>query len=43
MSDGNALTLAEAANKIGFSNLRQSALHKVALGLTSLEEINRII
>ena len=43
MSDGNAITLAETANKIGYPNLRQSALHKAALGLTSLEEINRVI
>lgn len=43
MSKSNALTLACAANELGYKNLRQSALIKVAAGLTSLEEINRVI
>jgi len=42
MRDGNALQLAEQAGKEGYSTLRQSALAKVAQGLTSLEEIERI-
>lgn len=42
MEGGNSLDLAKAANKAGFNNLRVSALRKVAQGLTSLEEANRI-
>src|SRR5690606_12681733 len=42
MRDGDAQQLAEQAQREGFRNLRQSALHKVAQGLTSLEEANRI-
>ncbi len=43
MHDGNSLEIADQAQKEGFPNLRQSALVKVANGLTSLEEINRVI
>jgi type IV pilus assembly protein PilB len=42
MSDGNSIEIADAAQKEGFNNLRQSALVKVAKGLTSLEEANRV-
>lgn len=42
MEEGDALQLASAAKAAGFNDLRQSALIKVAQGLTSLEEINRI-
>jgi len=42
MDDGNSIQIAEQAQKEGFNNLRQSALLKVAQGLTSLEEANRI-
>jgi len=42
MSDGNALQLAEQAAREGYRTLRQSALAKVAQGLTSLAEIERI-
>lgn len=42
MEEGDALQLATAAKAAGFNDLRQSALIKVAQGLTSLEEINRI-
>ena len=42
MEEGDALQLAAAAKAAGFNDLRQSALIKVAQGLTSLEEINRI-
>jgi len=42
MQDGNALEIADQARKEGFNNLRQSALVKVANGLISLEEANRI-
>jgi len=42
INGGNSTQIAELANKAGFNNLRQSALEKVALGLTSLAEVNRI-
>jgi type IV pilus assembly protein PilB len=42
MNDGNSIEIADAAQKEGFNNLRQSALVKVAKGLTSLEEANRV-
>ena len=42
MEGGNSLTIAKAAKEAGFNNLRTSALRKVAMGLTSLEEANRI-
>jgi type IV pilus assembly protein PilB len=42
MEDGNSIQIADQAQEEGFSNLRQSALRKVAQGLTSLEEANRL-
>jgi len=42
MEGGNSLNIAEQAHKEGFNNLRISALRKVAMGLTTLEEANRI-
>ncbi|MDP1932690.1 MAG: type IV-A pilus assembly ATPase PilB [Gammaproteobacteria bacterium] len=42
MHDGNSIEIADQAQKEGFNNLRQSALVKVAQGLTSLEEANRV-
>ncbi len=42
MQDGNSIEIADQARKEGFNNLRQSALIKVAKGLTSLEEANRV-
>lgn len=42
MEGGNAIQIADASKKAGFNNLRISALRKVALGLTSLEEANRV-
>lgn len=42
MEGGNSLQIAEAARKAGFANLRTSALRKVAQGMTSLEEANRV-
>lgn len=42
MEGGNALDIASAAKAEGFNNLRVSALRKVATGLTSLEEANRV-
>ncbi|MEO0442802.1 MAG: type IV-A pilus assembly ATPase PilB [Pseudomonadota bacterium] len=42
MEGANSLQIAEAAKKEGFHNLRVSALRKVAQGLISLEEANRV-
>lgn len=42
MEGGNALDIAAKTKEEGFNNLRVSALRKVAIGLTSLEEANRI-
>ncbi|WMJ70288.1 type IV-A pilus assembly ATPase PilB [Stenotrophomonas sp. 24(2023)] len=42
LAGGNALQIAEAAQAIGVNDLRQSALVKVAAGVTSLAEINRV-
>ncbi|MFC3714904.1 type IV-A pilus assembly ATPase PilB [Luteimonas soli] len=42
LEGGNALQIAEAAQRSGVRDLRQSALMKVKLGVTSLAEINRV-
>jgi len=42
LEGGNAMDIAEAAQKIGVNDLRQSALLKAAQGVTSLAEINRV-
>lgn len=42
MEGGNAMVLAEQAQKEGIPDLRQSGLKKVRDGLTSLAEINRV-
>jgi type IV pilus assembly protein PilB len=42
MADGNSIEIADQAQKEGFHNLRQSALAKVGMGLTSLKEANRL-
>jgi len=42
MEGGNALDLADQAQKEGIRDLRQSGLLKVLQGVTSLEEINRV-
>ncbi len=42
MEGGNALQIAKQAKEEGFNNLRISALRKAAIGLTSLEEANRV-
>jgi type IV pilus assembly protein PilB len=42
MEGGNSLAIAKAAHNEGFNNLRISALRKVARGLISLEEANRV-
>jgi type IV pilus assembly protein PilB len=42
MEEGNSLQIAQQAKAEGFHDLRTAALMKVAQGLTSLEEANRI-
>ncbi len=42
MEGGNAIQIADSAKEAGFNNLRISALRKAAIGLTSLEEANRV-
>lgn len=42
MEEGNSLQLSEAFEKEGFNSLRKSGLVKVAKGVTSLEEVNRV-
>jgi type IV pilus assembly protein PilB len=42
MEGGNAIEIADAAEKEGFNDLRTSALLKVVQGVTSLEEANRV-
>lgn len=42
MDGGNSIEISDAARKEGFNDLRTSALMKVAQGVTSLEEANRV-
>jgi type IV pilus assembly protein PilB len=42
MTGGSVLDIKEQAVREGVWGLRQSALHKVKLGITSLDEINRV-
>ena len=42
LDGGNAMDIADAAQKIGISDLRQSALRKAAAGITTLAEVNRV-
>ena len=42
LEGGNAMQIAEKAQKAGIRDLRQSALMKVRNGITSLAEINRV-
>ena len=39
LADGSALEIAKQAKEEGVRSLRESGLHKVKLGLTSLEEV----
>jgi type IV pilus assembly protein PilB len=39
LREGSALEIGKQARKEGVCSLRQSGLHKVKLGLTSLEEV----
>ncbi len=43
MENGNSLDITRVAQQQGFNSLRQSGLLKVAAGVTSLEELNRVI
>ena len=43
MNGGNAIQIADQAALEGVANLLSSGLQKVAVGITSLEEINRVI
>jgi type IV pilus assembly protein PilB len=43
MEGGNSMQVEQQAAKEGIADLRQSGLKKVTAGLTSLEEINRVI
>jgi type IV pilus assembly protein PilB len=42
LDGGNAMQLAEQANSEGINDLRASGLNKVRMGITSLEEIDRV-
>lgn len=42
MENGNSIEISDAARKAGFDDLRISALKKVAQGVISLEEANRV-
>ena len=42
LEEGNAMRITEQARKEGIIDLRQSALNKVAAGITDLIEINRV-
>jgi type IV pilus assembly protein PilB len=42
LEGGNAMQIAEAAQRAGIRDLRQSALVKLKHGVTSLSEINRV-
>ncbi|MBP0048874.1 type IV-A pilus assembly ATPase PilB [Marinobacterium sp. AK62] len=43
MENGNSIDIMRTAEKQGFKTLRKSGLLKVAAGITSLEEMNRVI
>jgi type IV pilus assembly protein PilB len=42
LNGGNAMQLAEQAKLEGINDLRTSGLNKIRLGITSLEEIDRV-
>ncbi|MBT8058567.1 MAG: type IV-A pilus assembly ATPase PilB, partial [Gammaproteobacteria bacterium] len=42
LEEGNAIRITQQARKEGILDLRQSALNKVAAGVTDLIEINRV-
>ena len=43
MNNGNAIEILKVAKSEGFATLRSAGLRKVAAGVTSLEEMNRVI
>jgi type IV pilus assembly protein PilB len=43
MNNGTSLDILSIAKQQGFKTLKMSGLEKIALGITSLEEINRVI
>ena len=43
MAGGNAIDLADQARKEGIPDLRESGLNKIRQGVTSLEELNRVV
>ena len=43
MENGNSMDILAVAERQGFATLRKAGLDKVAAGLTSLEEMNRVI
>lgn len=42
MTGGNSLDIATQCQREGYNNLRQAGLEKAILGITSLEEVNRV-
>jgi len=42
MEDGNAIQIADVCRQEGFNDLRTSALNKARIGVTSLEEVERV-
>lgn len=42
LAEGNAMEIAEQAQREGINSLRRSGLNKVRQGITSLEEVNRV-
>ena len=42
MEGGNAISIGDAARKMGVWDLRRSGLEKVKQGMTSLEEVNSV-
>ena len=42
VAKGEVRWIADQAQREGINNLRQSGLNKVRMGLTSLEEVNRV-
>lgn len=43
LAEGDSLALAETAQALGYDNVRRAGLRKVASGLTSLREVNRVM
>jgi type IV pilus assembly protein PilB len=43
MDNGNSIDILRVAKQQGFKTLREAGLLKVASGVTSLEEMNRVI